>query len=108
MHNVNATLADQLMLSARQLAECRERELALEDERPVMKVAAIQRLMQGVNPTNGKPHSASSAESMVELDEDYAAYRAKQRQAVVNTIMARARYEAALYAVRADTMQEAA
>lgn len=98
---------DGILLAARQLAECRERELQLEDERPAQKVAAIQRLMQFANPTSGKPHSATSAEQMVEMDTEYAGYRAQQRQAVVNTILAKARYEVALIAAKAELPEAA-
>lgn len=82
------------------LAEAKAHELRLEDERPVAKVAAIARLMQGVNPLTGKPHSASSAEAVVETDPEYAAYRTAQRAATVATIKAKVYYAVALTRAR--------
>lgn len=76
------------------LAEAVEHETRLEDERPVQKLDAILRIMQTTNVANGKPHSASSAEAVLETDHEYMAYRTKQRAAVVATIKARAYYEA--------------
>lgn len=82
------------------LAEAKERELRLEDERPAHKMAAIARLMQGTNPLTGKAHSASSAEAVVETDAAYAAYRTAQREATVATIKARAYYEVCIARAR--------
>ena len=77
------------------LAEAVEYETRLEDFRPEQKVAAIQRIMTEANPLNGKPHSASSAEAVVETDIEYKAYRQRQRDAAVRTIKAKALYAAA-------------
>lgn len=70
------------------------REQQLEDERPLVKRAAILRIMQTPNDLTGKPHSASSAADYVELDAEYLAHRAQQRDAVVATHEARGRWEA--------------
>jgi hypothetical protein len=70
-------------------------EQQLEDERPLVKRAAILRIMQTPNDLTGKPHSASSAADYVELDAEYLAHRARQRDAVVATHEARGRWEAA-------------
>lgn len=78
-------------------AVARRTEAELEDERPIVKLEAIKRIMQSDNPLNGKPHSASSAETQVETDEAYAAHRKAQREATLATIMAKAQYESAKF-----------
>lgn len=75
-------------------AACRQ-EMWLEDQRALVKALAIRRLMTTTNPDTEKPHSATSAEKVVETDAEYAAHRARQADAVVETIKARAAYEAA-------------
>lgn len=70
-------------------------EMALEDQRPIVKQAAVLRLIGTPNPATGKPHSASSAEAVVESDEEYVTHRVQQRQAVYAKIVAAAQYEAA-------------
>lgn len=66
-------------------AEAANEEARLEDRRAGQKQQAILRLINGeaVNPTTNKPHSASSAEAVVETDGEYAAYRKTQRDAVL-------------------------
>lgn len=91
--------------AGRQLAEATVRELALEAGRPAQKSAAIRRLMQQENPETGKPHSASSAEKVVETDADYAAYLAAGREAVAVKITARAAYDAAVCAGRLAALE---
>jgi hypothetical protein len=59
------------------------REMELEDERALLKAAAVRRLMQTTNELTNKPHSASSAEAVVEIDREYATHRAQQRDCVV-------------------------
>jgi hypothetical protein len=72
-------------------------EMELEDGRATVKLAAIDRIMKaGDNAMTGKPHSFSSAEAAVNTDREYADYLGKQREAVVERILAKARYEAAL------------
>lgn len=76
-------------------------EMQLEDERIEAKMAAIKRIIDsGDNPLTGKPHSFSSAEAVVNTDKEYSKYLAKQRDAVAERIMAKARYEAALAEAR--------
>ncbi|HET8771591.1 MAG TPA: hypothetical protein VFM71_11465 [Gemmatimonadaceae bacterium] len=77
------------------LANAVRHEMALEDGRCVVKVRAIQRIMQGENPLTGKMHSASSAEAVVETDAEYAQYRDEQRTATVMKIRAQVAYECA-------------
>lgn len=67
----------------------------MEDERPIVKACCIAALVGTENPTNGKLHSASSAEAVVESHPDYAAYRLRQRQAEVDRILAATAYDAA-------------
>jgi hypothetical protein len=62
----------------------------LEDERALVKRDAIKRLME-----SGVATSASAAERVVESDEAYAAHRAKQREAVMDTQVRWAQWEAA-------------
>lgn len=99
---------DAVRLAARQLAEAREREMQVEHERPIKKMAAIARLMQFPNELTGKAHSYSSAEAVVESDTEYAAYLATCRMAVMNTIKARAEYEIAVSTMRSSEMEMAA
>jgi hypothetical protein len=66
----------------------------LEDTRPLVKSDAIRRLMGMTNPETGKPHSASSAEKIVESDGEYLAHRRQQANAEVEKHRAFARYEA--------------
>jgi uncharacterized protein YajQ (UPF0234 family) len=81
--------------AAERLALATKTEMELEDFRPILKSQAIRRLMATENPETGKPHSASSAEKVVEVDAEYAAHRRDQYNAVVETIRARGEYEAA-------------
>jgi hypothetical protein len=85
-------------------------ESKLEAERHGVKLEAVKRLMEQINPLGqaGKLHSASSAESVVETDEEYAAHLKLQRETVrdkngAHTRMesARMRVQIALAAVRA-------
>lgn len=55
----------------------------LEDRRASIKAAAIMRLMLTENPLTKKPHSASSAEAVVETDAEYFAHRQEQASAEV-------------------------
>lgn len=70
-------------------------EAALEDDRAIVKAEAIRRMIGTENPATGKPHSASSAEAVVEQDEQYATHRRAQRDAVLATQRAWGAYEAA-------------
>lgn len=84
-----------LMKDAHKLGTTRAHEMALEDERALVKHAATLRIMQTENELTGKPHSASSAVAVVESDGGYALHRAKQREAVIDTQLAYANWEAA-------------
>lgn len=87
--------------AARELADATVAEMALEDSRITAKVAAIDRIMSGGDNTfTGKPHSFSSAEAIVNTDEDYQAYLERQRNAVRDRILARGAYDAAVAAAR--------
>lgn len=79
------------------LAQATAREMELEAGRALAKAAAIRRIMDGEpNALTSKPHSASSAEAIVEADPQYAAYLAEQRDAVIAKITAQASYDAAV------------
>jgi len=82
--------------AALNLTQAVANEMALEDERALVKVEAIRRIMESApNALTGKPHSASSAEAIVEQDAVYYEHRAKQRAAVCDVILMRGKYEAA-------------
>ena len=59
-------------------------EMELEAHRAGIKAGAVARLMGEINPSSrdGKQHSASSAEAIVETDGEYAAYLLNQRNVV--------------------------
>lgn len=81
------------------LAQAVLAEQALEDARINAKLAAIERIMsKGDNPFTGKPHSFSSAENIVNTDEEYQTYLERQRHAAQTRIIARAAYDAAVAA----------
>ena len=83
------------------LATAVKEEMTLEDLRANQKFAAIERIMKsGDNPLTGKPHSASSAEAIVNLDPEYSAYLAQLRDSVARKIRAKAQYDAAVAAAR--------
>lgn len=88
------TAIEAIEQAAERLAIATRTEMELEDQRPLMKTLAIRRLMGMENPETQKPHSASSAEKLVEADPEYSAHRARQAAAVVETIKARGAYEA--------------
>ena len=84
-------------------------EMQIEDERPLAKLEAITRLMALPNALTGKPHSASSAEAIVETDAAYAAYLSAKRDAVVAKITAKVALDVVQLQVRAMiALQEAA
>lgn len=85
--------------AGRALAEAVLAEQSLEDARINAKLAAIDRIMaKGDNQFTGKPHSFSSAENIVNTDEEYQAYLERQRQAVRAKILAKTAYDAAVAA----------
>jgi len=59
-------------------------EALFEEQRTAVKQGAIQRLMAEVNPLTGNPHSASSAEKVVELDPAYSKHLQLQRETVAS------------------------
>lgn len=94
-------LVSDIETAANALAEATAAEQALEDNRINVKIAAIDRIMSaGDNQFTGKPHSFSSAEAIVNTDEEYQAYLERLRNAVRNRIIARGHYDAAVAAAR--------
>jgi hypothetical protein len=87
-------------IAGEDLAHAIERVMQLEDGRSLVKAEAIRRMVGTENPLNGKPHSASSAEAIVESDAEYASYRKQQRDAEVEKHRAYAAYEAAKLGAR--------
>ncbi len=68
-------------------------EAEYEADRCMHRRSAILRLMSGTNPLTGNPHSASSAEKIVEADEEYSGYLSQQRQVVLSKNRAHAEAE---------------
>lgn len=99
--NMNTTLPfvdDALALyqeHALALASLRLEEQKLEDERHIVKMRVIARIMASDNPLTGKPHSASSAEAVVNLDAEYGDYLARQRDVVLQKNIMHGKCEAA-------------
>lgn len=93
--------------AAANLADATAAEMKLEDERVAHKLMAIDRIMAaGDNKLTGKPHSYSSAEAMVNTDEQYQEYLGRIRSAVRNRIIARGGYEAALIEARLQGVED--
>ena len=91
------TAAQAVIAAGNALAQATAREMELEAGRALEKASAIRRLMDGEpNALTGRPHSASSAEAIVEADAQYAAYLAHQRDAVIAKITAQAAYDSAV------------
>lgn len=86
--------------AAGQLANAVERESELHSWRGLQKSEAICRLIGTNNPENDRPHSATSAEKVVESDQVYAAFLATCRESVVARIRAEAEYESAKLAAQ--------
>lgn len=78
-------------VSAERLGLARAEEQRLEDERGLLKAAATKRIMARDN------IAATNAEKIVESDEEYAAHRRAQRQAVIDAECARGDFYAARY-----------
>lgn len=94
--------------AATETAAAHDRVTLLEDARAQLKAEAIQRLMQTTNPLTNKPHSASSAEAVVETDAEYASHRKLQRSAEVDRWLTLGKYESAKLTARLDvTLVEA-
>lgn len=94
-------MTDNIVAAADALAAATAAEMALEDSRITVKMAAIDRIMaSGDNPNTGKPWSFSAAEAVVNSDDEYQAYLARQREAVRARIVARGNYDAAVAKAR--------
>jgi hypothetical protein len=87
-------------------AEAKKHEMALEDQRPLVKSEAISRTMSMPDPQkDGKLYSATAAETIVMTDKVYALHRADQGEAVAATIRAEAAYKAACYRAQCLTFR---
>ena len=94
------SLADDIRTAGKNLADAVFDEQKLEIDRPVVKLAAIERIMaSSANTLTGKPHSFSSAEAAVHTDSAYRNYLLDLADAGRKTIIARAEYDAAKAAV---------
>lgn len=97
----NSTLIQNIKTTAERLATATMAEQALEDARINVKLAAIDRIMaRGDNTFTGKPHSFSSAEAIVNTDDEYQSYLERLRNAAHDRMLARGEYEAAIAAAR--------
>lgn len=95
------SLIHDIETTAQSLADAVTAEQSLEDNRINAKLAAIDRIMsRGDNQFTGKPHSFSSAEAIVNTDEDYQTYLENLRLAVRQRILAKGNYDAAVAAAR--------
>lgn len=98
MTNFNVTdIADEVDVAIRlveeraiALGEALADESRLEDERALVKAAAIQRLIAGQFAT-----SATAAEKIVEQDAEYAGHRRHQRLQIIERMSKAGAYEAA-------------
>lgn len=94
-------LVEQIKYTCENYANAVKIEMTLEDNRAKVKMTAVQRIIRaGDNPMTGKPHSYSSAEAIVNTDNEYSDYLGKMREAAVNRIVARGAYDAALSEAR--------
>lgn len=77
--------------TAEQLANALDTEMALADQRALVKMAAIKRIMErdGI--------AATPAEKIVESDDEFMAHRAKERESVVLRQKAEGTYAAAKF-----------
>ena len=100
-------LLNEIAAATLSYAKAVENEMALEDGRITVKMAAVSRIMtSGDNPLTGKPHSFSSAEALVNTDADYTEYLGKIREATKARILARGNYEVALVAAQLKAGQK--
>lgn len=96
-----AELIEQYTAAYADLTAAALKELEHEDQKPVAKHAAIMRILGTQNAATGKPHTASSAELIVESESEYAAFLKSRREAVVAKMKARGEVDAAAFRVRA-------
>jgi hypothetical protein len=90
-----------ILNAAARLATAVAREMELEDYRPRVKLQAIEHIMSsGDNKLTGKPHSFSSAETLVHVDDVYAAHLSQLREAAIERILAKGAYDAAIASAR--------
>jgi len=95
------TLHTMINKASADLARAVGNEMELEDGRGEIKSEAIGRIMaRGDNKLTGKPHSVTSAETLVSADPAYIAHMAKLRAAARERIMARGAYDALVAASR--------
>ena len=84
-----------IAVAANECAIAHDHVAALANRRPLVKAGAIGRLMQATNANTGKLHSATSAEAVVELDDEFTRHREIEREAEVDRWRSLAAYEAA-------------
>lgn len=88
-HETHATIS-RIREAGDALAQATRAEMELENRRPLVKAAAIRRLME-----SGAASSATAAEKIVEQDAEYADHRRQQVEAAVARQQWFAAYEVA-------------
>lgn len=95
LHEASVAM-ESLEQAARRCANAHNRVAELEDERALIKAQCIKAMIGTPNPlSDGKAHSASSAEKIVEEHPRYQAHRQEQRDAEVERWMSLGNWEAA-------------
>lgn len=95
------SLIEKYKTAAAAYTEASVEEMRVEDTRALEKTAAIARLMQTDNPLNGRRHSASSAEAVVEMDTQYSEFLRGRRRATAVKLAAMSEMYAARWRVEA-------
>lgn len=87
---------DRITMAGDMLGRAMAREAETQSQKGPKKAEAIRRLMGTPNSLTEKPHSASSAEAVVELDPEYFTFLKECRIAIAERYEAQANYDAAV------------
>lgn len=91
------SVAENIKTAAKKLSDAVRRQMTLEKDRHVIKMAAISRIVaSGDNPLTAKPHSFSSAEAVVHTDAEYDAHLSNIIDATCDKLIAVGDYDAAV------------
>ena len=94
-------LIDRFVAAQASYIDFTRQEMEFDDYKPVAKHNAVMRILGTENPATKKPHTYSSAETIVESDGEYASYLKSRRESIVHKMQAKADMEAAAFRVRA-------
>jgi hypothetical protein len=95
-----------VVIAGEKYGAAKQHEMALEDQRALVKSEAIARIMALPDPQkDGKLYSATAAEAIVMTDAVYALHRKDQGEAVAETIRCEAAYKAACYRAQCLTFR---